>query len=172
VLARTRASDGPDQLTGDFRTARQHALNKADITSALHHVRVMSPTRNHDFVPSVMPFARFPLSPELAALLICDYMIFDITAAPERITRTMTRPGTTPARAAAVPAQRKEPPRWQPQTPCSTGSASSVAVPYGGCTEPSDVEVGKRHSLGPRNRAGNGCRSLRDQCPARPRPRL
>jgi hypothetical protein len=55
----------------------------------------MSPTRNHDFVPSVMPFALFPLSPGLTALLICDYIIFDITAAPERITRAMTRYGIT-----------------------------------------------------------------------------
>ena len=74
ALARTRASAGPDQLTADFKTARHNALNKAGIASALHHVRVMSPTRNHDFVPSVMPFALFPLS-ELAALLICDYII-------------------------------------------------------------------------------------------------
>ncbi len=95
ALARTRASAGPDQLTADFKTARHNALNKAGIASALHHVRVMSPTRNHDFVPSVMPFALFPLSPELAALLICDYIIFDITAAPEHITRTMTRYGIT-----------------------------------------------------------------------------
>ncbi len=55
----------------------------------------MSPTRNHDFVHSVMPFALFPLSPELAALLICDYIVFDLTAAPERIARTMTRHGIT-----------------------------------------------------------------------------
>ena len=53
----------------------------------------MSPTRNHDFVPSVMPFALFPLTAELAALLICDYIVFDITAAPERIARKMTRYG-------------------------------------------------------------------------------
>ena len=51
----------------------------------------MSTTRNHDFVPSVMLSALFPLSPELAALLICDYIIFDITAAPERIAHTMNR---------------------------------------------------------------------------------
>jgi len=95
ALARTRTSAGPDQLTDDFKTARQNALTKAGIASALHHVRVMSPTRNHDFVPSVMPFALFPFSPELAALLICDYIIFDITAAPERIARTMTRYGIT-----------------------------------------------------------------------------
>jgi hypothetical protein len=95
ALARTRASAGPDQLTDDFKAARQNALTKAGIASALHHVRVMSTTRNHDFVPSVMPFALFPLSPELAALLICDYIIFDITAAPERIAHTVTRYGIT-----------------------------------------------------------------------------
>jgi len=61
----------------------------------VHHVQVMSTTRNHDFVPSGMPFALFPLSPELAALLICDYIIFDITVAPERIAHTMNRDGIT-----------------------------------------------------------------------------
>jgi hypothetical protein len=95
ALARTSASVGSDQLTGDFNAERQNALEKAGIASALHHVRVMSPTRNHDFVPSVTPFALFPLTPELAALLICDYIIFDITAAPERIARTMNRRGIT-----------------------------------------------------------------------------
>jgi len=95
TLASTRGGAGPEQLTGDFAAARQDALTKTGIASALHHVRVMSPTRNHDFVPSVMPFALFPISPLLAALLICDYIIFDITAAPERITRTMTRYGIT-----------------------------------------------------------------------------
>ena len=42
-----------------------------------------------------MPFALFPLAPELAALLICDYIIFDITMAPERIARRMTGYGIT-----------------------------------------------------------------------------
>ena len=32
-------------------------------------------------------------TPELAALLICDYIVFDITAAPERIADKMTRYG-------------------------------------------------------------------------------
>ena len=95
ALARTRSSAAPDQLTSDFKADRQNALTKAGIASALHHVRVMSPTRNHDFVPSVMPFALFPLTPELAALLICDYIVLDITAAPERIARRMTRYGIT-----------------------------------------------------------------------------
>ena len=40
---------------------------------------------------------RHPVSSELAALLICDYIGFDITAAPERITRAMTRYGITAA---------------------------------------------------------------------------
>lgn len=93
ALARTSASARPGQLTDAFKAERQKALAKAGIASVLHHIRVMSTTRNHDFVPSVMPFALFPLSPELAALLICDYLGFDITAAPERITRTMTRYG-------------------------------------------------------------------------------
>jgi hypothetical protein len=95
ALARTHADAGPDQLSGDFNAARQNALEKAGIASALHHVRVMSPTRNHDFVPSVMPFALFPLAPELAALLICDYIVFDITASPERVARTLNQHGIT-----------------------------------------------------------------------------
>ena len=95
ALAGTRASASPNQLTDDFYTERQNALEKAGIASALHHIRVMSPTRNHDFVSSVMPFALFPLIPELAALLICDYIIFDITTAPERIAHRMTGYGIT-----------------------------------------------------------------------------
>ena len=97
ALARTRFGEAEPagRLTDDFKAARQNALTKAGIASALRNVRMMSPTRNHDFVPRVMPFALFPFSPELAALLICDYIIFDITAAPERIARTMTRLGIT-----------------------------------------------------------------------------
>jgi len=95
ALAQKRADAGPTRLADDFNAERHRVLAKAGIASALHHVRVMSPTRNHDFVPSVMPFALFPLSPELAALLICDYVGFDITSAPERIARKMTRYGIT-----------------------------------------------------------------------------
>jgi hypothetical protein len=95
ALARTRAGAGPDQLADDFKIERQNALRDARIASMLHHVRLMSATRNHDFVPSVTPFALFPLVPQLAALLICDYIGFDITAAPERIARRLAHRGIT-----------------------------------------------------------------------------
>jgi len=95
TLARTRAGDAPEQLLDDFNAERQKALRKAGIASVLHHVRVASATRNHDFVPSVTPFALFPLPPRQAALLICDYIAFDITAAPERIASKLTSHGIT-----------------------------------------------------------------------------
>jgi len=97
TMARTRGGDTPAQVTADFNAQRQAALAKAGIDSLLHHVRVASATRNHDFVPSVMPFALFPLPPLQAALLICDYMCFDLTIALDRITGKLTKHGITPA---------------------------------------------------------------------------
>ena len=96
TMARTRASDTPAQVTTDFNAQRQAALNRAGIDSMLHHVRVASTTRNHNFVPSVIPFALFPLPPLQAALLICDYICFDLTIAPERITHKLASHGITP----------------------------------------------------------------------------
>ena len=60
TMARTRAGDTPAQVTADFNAQRQSALSRAGIDSMLHHVRVASTTRNHNFVPSVIPFALFP----------------------------------------------------------------------------------------------------------------
>ena len=42
-----------------------------------------------------MPFALFPLPPIQAALLICDYIGFSITVAPERIASRLERLGFT-----------------------------------------------------------------------------
>ena len=96
TMARTRAGETPAQVAADFNAHRQAALNRAGIASMIHHVRVASATRNHDFVPSVIPFALFPLPPMQAALLICDYICFDVTIAPERITRKLASYGITP----------------------------------------------------------------------------
>ena len=95
TMARTRASDTLAQIATDFTAQRQAALSRAGIASMLHHVRVASTTRNHDFVPSVIPFALFPLPPLQAALLICDYICFDVTIAPERVTRKLASYGIT-----------------------------------------------------------------------------
>jgi len=40
-----------------------------------------------------MPFALFPLPPKQAALLICDYLVFDLTCSPERIGAELQRLG-------------------------------------------------------------------------------
>jgi len=95
TLGRTRFDATAVALIADFNTARQAALQQAGIQSVFHHVRVASITRNHDFVPSVMPFALYPLPPQQAALLICDYLGFDLTVAPERIGDELGRLGFT-----------------------------------------------------------------------------
>ena len=93
TVARTRAGDSATQLLENFNTERQKAIERAGIAGVLHHVRIASATRNHDFVPSVMPFALFPLPPKQAALLICDYLVFDLTCSPERIGAELQRLG-------------------------------------------------------------------------------
>ncbi|ACU53985.1 hypothetical protein Afer_1049 [Acidimicrobium ferrooxidans DSM 10331] len=95
TLAQTRSNDSARQLLDDFHAERQSAIERAGIANVLHHVTVASATRNHDFVPSVMPFALFPLPPIQAALLICDYIGFSITVAPERIADHFERLGFT-----------------------------------------------------------------------------
>lgn len=92
-LGRTRVDASEMELIDDFNAARQTAIQEAGIQSARHHVRLASVTRNHDFVPSVMPFALFPIPPHESALLICDYLGFDMTIAPERITAQLEHLG-------------------------------------------------------------------------------
>jgi hypothetical protein len=93
TLAQTRVAATGEELVMDFSAARQAAIQQAGLATALHHVRVASVTRNHDFLPSVMPFALYPLPPRHAALLVCDYLGFDITVAPERICDELKRLG-------------------------------------------------------------------------------
>ncbi len=95
TLGQTRMDASAEELVGDLGTIRNAAIEQAGIQSALHHVRVASFTRNHDFVPSVMPFALYPIPPHEAALLICDYIGFDVTVAPERIAAQLERHGFT-----------------------------------------------------------------------------
>jgi hypothetical protein len=95
TLARQEAARLTQQSLADFNIERQQALEKAEITGVLHYVQVASVTRNHDFLPSVMPFALFPLPPIQAALLICDYLVFDVTFAPERLVTKFQRIGIT-----------------------------------------------------------------------------
>jgi hypothetical protein len=93
TLRRTRMEATAAELVEDFNAARKTAIQQAGIQSALHHLRVASVTRNHDFVAAVMPFALYPLLPYEAALLICDYLGFDMTVAPERITAQLEHLG-------------------------------------------------------------------------------
>lgn len=95
TLANTSAAATPEQLLNDFNAERQSAIEQAGIATTLHHVRVASVTRNHDFLPNVTPFALYPLPPLQAALLICDFIGFDVTVAPERITRRLESYGIT-----------------------------------------------------------------------------
>jgi len=95
TLARQEAANLTPQSPVDFNLERQHALEQAGITGVLHYVQAASVTRNHDFVPSVMPFALFPLPPIQAAFLICDYLVFSVTFAPERLVTTFQRIGIT-----------------------------------------------------------------------------
>ena len=95
TIGQTRATDTAEQLLEAFNAERQKAIEQAGIANVLHHVRVASATRNHDFVPSVMPFALFPVPPIQAALLICDYIGFSVTVAPERIGDQLERLGFT-----------------------------------------------------------------------------
>jgi hypothetical protein len=93
MLGRTRADQPAQQLLDDFNAGRQKAIEDARIHTVLHLVQVASVARNHDFVPSVMPFALFPLPPEQAALLICDYLGFNITVALDRLAAELERRG-------------------------------------------------------------------------------
>lgn len=93
TLARTQAGGNPRDLDREFEGQRLAAIADAGIASVLHHVRVASVMRNHDVVPSVMPFALFPLAPQLVAFLICDYIGFDITVAPDRIASRLAAHG-------------------------------------------------------------------------------
>lgn len=95
TLAQREAANLTQQSPADYNLERQHALEKAGITGVTHHITVASVTRNHDFLPSVMPFALFPLPPIQAALLICDYLIFNVTFAPERLITRFQRIGIT-----------------------------------------------------------------------------
>jgi hypothetical protein len=95
TLGRTHMHATAAELLADFHAARQAAIRQAGIQSTLLHVKVSSVTRNHDFVPSVMPFALYPLHPHETALLICDYLGFEVTVAPERITAHLERLGFT-----------------------------------------------------------------------------
>ncbi len=97
TMARIRGSHTPAQSTADFKAQRQAAMSRAGIDAMLHHVRVASTARNHDFVPSVMPFALFPLPALYAALVICDYVSFDMTIAPERISSKLAAKGIATA---------------------------------------------------------------------------
>ena len=92
ALARLAANP---PTTDDFSAERQRALEDAGIATATHHVRLASVTRNHAFVPTVTPFALYPLTPVECALLICDFMTFDVTVAPEMLTRHLEREGIT-----------------------------------------------------------------------------
>jgi hypothetical protein len=95
TLAWRQAGSNPGDLDSEFQRKRLAAISDAGIASVLHHVRVASVKRNHDFLPSVMPFALFPLAPQLAALLICDYIGFDITVAPDRVASRLAGHGIT-----------------------------------------------------------------------------
>lgn len=95
TLAQIAGGVPPEQLLDDFNTERLRAIVQAGISTTPHHVRVSSATRNHDFVPNVTPFALYPLPPLQCALLICDFIIFDITVAPERIVRRLETHGIT-----------------------------------------------------------------------------
>lgn len=93
AIGRTQRDVPARSLLDDLSSARHAALEKAGIAAALHLVQANSVTRNHDFLPSVMPFALYPIPPSQAALLICDGLFFDIAVSPERISGQFERLG-------------------------------------------------------------------------------
>lgn len=79
----------------DWAERRLVAIQIAGIATATHHISLNSAVRNHDFVPSAIPFALYPLSPAECALLICDYIVFEIVIDPDVLVRALARHDVT-----------------------------------------------------------------------------
>jgi len=92
--ALARAGSGAPSLA-DWTDRRIAAIQLAGIATATHHISLNSAVRNHDFVPSVIPFALYPLSPGESALLICDYIVFEVVIDPDVLVRALARHGVT-----------------------------------------------------------------------------
>lgn len=72
---------------------RLSAFRDAGIDAALHHVRWTSAHRNFSFMPSVMPFTLYPIAPQDAAFLICDYVVVSAFLDTAALTKVLERRG-------------------------------------------------------------------------------
>lgn len=88
-LVRAGTTLGP----ADLASRRAGALQSAGLLQATHHVSLNSAVRNRDHVPSVVPFALYPLPPGECALLICDYIVFEVVIDPQSLAAALARHG-------------------------------------------------------------------------------
>lgn len=77
----------------DWASKRGEALVPAGLLQATHHISLNSAVRNRGHVPSVVPFALYPLRPEECALLICDYIVFETVIDPKSLVEALARHG-------------------------------------------------------------------------------
>lgn len=127
TLGQTHKAAPQEQLLNELNDKRQAAFAQAGISNSLHHVRVASATRNHDFVPTVTPFALYPLTPLEAALLICDFILLDVTVDPERIVRRLELHGITAQ--ISLPSSKKDLAATDTVITLSKGSRTLVLHP-------------------------------------------
>lgn len=88
-LGRSVTTLGP----ADWASKRAAALQSAGLLKATHHISLNSAVRNRDHVPSVVPFALYPLSSQECALLICDFIVFEVVLDPQSLVDALARHG-------------------------------------------------------------------------------
>ena len=88
-LGRSVTTLGP----ADWVSKRAAALQSAGLLQATHHISLNSAVRNRDHVPSVVPFALYPLPSAQCALLICDYIVFEVVIDPQSLVGALARHG-------------------------------------------------------------------------------
>jgi hypothetical protein len=79
----------------EWTRRRFEALQLAGALHTAHHITLSSAVRNHNLVPWIIPFALYPLPPEDCALLICDYILFEVIMDLESLVQALARQDIT-----------------------------------------------------------------------------
>jgi hypothetical protein len=75
-------------------SARQRAIGRAEIDSALHHVKGFS-SDTASRSPIMAPWSIYPFSPLDCASLICDLLVFETTVSAQALVESLERAGLT-----------------------------------------------------------------------------